>query len=71
MREHADDRGYVPPAWGVRECPCCGRVVTKNARGFWSHVRACQKRWGNAKAAGMTHEEWCKSIPEVPDADQD
>lgn len=40
-RTHPDDAGRTPLVFGFRKCPRCGREITKNARGFRSHMRAC------------------------------
>ncbi len=43
-----DDQPRPKPGWGWRDCPVCGNKITRNARGFWSHVRACWRKHGIA-----------------------
>jgi len=42
-RESNDDTGHVNE-YGWRDCPRCGKKVSKNAFGFHSHLRSCLKK---------------------------
>ena len=42
-RVSRDDSG-MQNEYGQRECPRCGKWVTRNAWGFRSHLKACLKR---------------------------
>ena len=43
FRESVDDSGHRN-VYGTQQCPRCGELVTRNAWGFRSHLRACLKR---------------------------
>jgi len=42
-RQDPSDSGYKNN-YGTTNCPRCGRLVSRNALGFHSHLRACIKR---------------------------
>lgn len=42
-RPHPSD-WPIQRTYSQKECPRCGRMISTNARGWKSHIRACVKR---------------------------